>query len=54
MELEKNDRDLIIRIDERTKLLQQQFDAHLKAHFKQNLAVWSIVLSALVAFVVMV
>lgn len=49
---EQSDHDLLIRIDERTEILERHFDNHLKHHFRYNLLAWSVALGAIVTLTV--
>ena len=48
----KEDRELLVRIDERTGLLSTQFSNHLQHHFRYSILAWTVTLGALVTMVI--
>lgn len=53
-EFSREDRDLLVRIDERTKTFEQQMDNHLKHHFRYNILAWSVALGAIVSLILII
>ncbi len=50
-EFSKEDRDLLIRIDERTKTFEKQMSNHLVHHFRYNLLAWTVTLGAVISLI---
>ena len=51
-EFTNEDREMLIRVDERQHQFSKTMDNHLQHHFKYTLLAWSITLGALVTLVI--
>ena len=49
-----NVRDLLVRIDERTKNLERQMSNHLVHHFRYNFLAWTVALGAVVSLILII
>jgi len=46
------DHDLLIRIDERLKTVENNQENHLRHHFRYNLLAWTVALGALISLLI--
>ncbi len=53
-EFSKEDRELLIRIDERTKTFEQQMTNHLVHHFRYSILAWAVTIGAIVSLILII
>jgi len=49
---DREQEELLIRIDERTKYFEQIMTNHLRHHFRYNILAWSVALGAIISLIV--